>query len=919
MEDQRADPDAILACIRDEKCGSLTVFLGAAAGVGKTFAMLETARERIEEGLDVVSGWVETHGRVDTEALLAGIPAIPPQIMDYQGRSFKEMDLDALLARRPKIALVDELAHTNIPGSRHAKRYQDVEELLAAGINVYTTLNIQHLESLNDIVAQITTISVRETIPDQILEKADIQLVDVPPEELIQRFKDGKVYVPDKAAEALRKFFRPGNINALREMALRYTAKRVDFQMETYMRAHAIEGPWSAGEKLMVCISPSPFAARLIRIGRRMAANMQAEWFAVYVDTPQQLPAGEAEHGRLVKNIQLAEELGAEIITLTGNDAAEELLSFARKHNITQIIIGKPLKPFFREWLHGSVVDRMIKGSEGISVHVISGKPQPNASIQAPSINSQPLWFLPYVASLVMIALITAFSYFLRSYLGSVNIAMLYLLSVLFSAIAWGPYCGIFAAIFAFICFDFLLIPPSNSFTIFDIRFLIIFIIFLVIALMTGRLSQRLRQHVKQAQQREARTAALYALSRDIAATNELEQMLDYVIKKVSESIEGQVVILLPGADNKLVVRAKSDAQQKILVDQNERAVAIWAFEHGQVVGRGTDTLSGADCTYIPLRTEQGIIGVFGIRPQDSNFLSPEQRRLLEAFASLTAIGINRIQLVEETKKTHLLAESERLHTALFNSISHELRTPLTSIIGAVTGLLDEDYLYDPTSRRDMLQTIKQGALRMNKLVNNLLDMTRVESGLLQLNKEWSDIQDVIGVAVSRVEGLRGRPLQIDIEPDLPLIAVDFVLVEQVFVNLLDNAAKYSPPDSEISIKVSRDDGEFAISVSDSGPGIPVEDRESVFDKFYRLRTSRQISGTGLGLTICKAIVEAHGGRIWVSSNPGGGALVVFTLPLDRIALAHVPETEAKFPEADSEEPGPGAQVPEPEAVEHAP
>ena len=378
----------------------------------------------------------------------AGGPAgYSPHRLEYQGRAFAELDLDALLARKPRIALVDELAHTNIPGSRHAKRYQDVEELLAAGIDVYTTLNIQHLESLNDAVAQITGIGVRETVPDKILEQAEIQLVDVPPEELIQRFKDGKVYVPDKAAEALRKFFRPGNINALREMALRHTAKRVDHQLETYMRAHAIEGPWSAGEKVMVCISPSPFAAKLIRLGRRMAANTQAEWFAVYVDTPNHVPASEAEHSRLEKNIQLAEELGAETVTITGNSVADELISFAKKHNITQIIIGKPLRPLFREWLHGSLVDNVIKHSEGISVHVISGKSQPDSAPQAQTDGRESFRILPYTAIVLMIALLTVLAMPVRSYLGPVNIAMLYLIPILFSAVAWGRHFSLVAAI----------------------------------------------------------------------------------------------------------------------------------------------------------------------------------------------------------------------------------------------------------------------------------------------------------------------------------------------------------------------------------------------------------------------------------------------------------------------------------------
>jgi two-component system sensor histidine kinase KdpD len=571
---------------------------------------------------------------------------------------------------------------------------------------------------------------------------------------------------------------------------------------------------------------------------------------------------------------------------------ADELLGFAKKHNITQIIIGKPLQSVFREWLHGSLVDKVIKRSEGISVHVISGKSQPDSAPQAQTAGRESFRPFPYTAIVIMIALLTVLVMPFRSYLGPVNIAMLYLLPVLLSAVAWGRYFSVIAAILGIISFDFFFIPPTFAFTVFDVRYFISFAIFLLVALMTGTLSARLHQHITYAKQREARTAALYALSREIAATNELEKVLELLVRKVAESVESQVVILLPNDRNTLVVRAKSETQQKIQVDENERAVAIWVYEHGQAAGRGTDTLVGADCTYLPIRTEQGILGVLGVRPEISKRLSPEQRRLLDAFASLGALAVNRIQLVEQAKVTHLLAESERLHSALFNSISHELRTPLTSIIGAVTGLLDEDDLYDSVSRSDLLQTIKQGAMRMNRLVNNLLDMTRVESGYLQLSKECCDIQDMIGVAVSRVEALRSRSLEIEAAPDLPLVPADFVLIEQVLVNLLDNAAKYSSPDSEISVKASYNRKEVAISVADHGLGIPEADREVVFDKFYRLRASRQIAGTGLGLTICKAIVDAHGGRIWVSGNPGGGALVTFSLPLFAAAPGKIPDPE---------------------------
>lgn len=884
MKEKRADPDALLASLKNEGRGKLTVFLGAAAGVGKTYAMLEVARERLAEGVDVVAGWAETHGRKETEALLEGLPSLPPSRLAYRGKEFAEMDLDALLTRRPELALVDELAHTNIPGSRHARRYQDVEELLAAGINVYTTLNIQHLETLNDIVAQITGVTVRETVPDRILEAASqIQLVDIPPEELIQRLKDGKVYIPGQAEEALRKFFRPGNINALRELALRYTAKRVDRQVENYMRLHGIAGPWPTGERVLVCVSQSPFSSQLIRIARRMAEGLQAEWLAVYVETPRRFPASEAEKDRLNKNLRLARELGAETISLTGSDVAEELLELARKRNVSQIIIGKPLHSRLWEWMHGSVVDKVIRQSQGISVHVIPGKPTDNQEKQTAGPARQPFLLTPYIWAFLMMVLVTVLAGLLEPYLGLVNIAMVYLLPVLFSAVKWGTGPAVIAAVVGLLTFDFYFVPPTLTFTVGDLRYLISFAIFLLVALLTGTLATRLRQQVISSRQRETRTAALYALSREIAAVAELHPVLESVVRKVAETAEGKIFLLLPDKSGKLELQASSVSQGESFLDDNEWAVAIWVFEHSEMAGRGTDTLGGAVGLYIPLRTEQGVQGVLGVWLNNpERYLQPEQQRLLEAFADLVAVAVTRIQLAEQARAAHLLAESERLRTALFNSLSHDLRTPLASIIGAVTGLLEEDNVYTPAARRDLLQTIKQGATRMNRFVNNLLDMARLESGMLQLNKEWCDMQDIIGVAISRLgEPLRSRPVKIEIQPDLPLLQADYLLVEQVLVNLLDNALKFSETGSEIVISAAhRSEKQVEVAVADRGLQIPAEDLERVFDKFYRLHSPRQVSGTGLGLAICRSIIEAHGGQIWASDNPAGGVIISFILPL---------------------------------------
>ncbi|PRR75774.1 sensor histidine kinase [Neomoorella humiferrea] len=883
-EIRRPDPEDLLAQVKAENRGRLTIFLGAAAGVGKTYAMLETAHERQADGVDVVIGWVETHGRPETEALVRGLSIIPPRELVYRGKVFREMDLDALLQRRPQLALVDELAHTNIPGSRHTRRYQDVEELLAAGINVYTTLNIQHVESLNDIVAQITGIRVQETVPDRLLEEADqIQLIDIPPEELIERLKEGKVYVPPQAERALQKFFRPGNINALRELAMRYTARRVEGQLDHYMRLHGIAGPWPAGERVMACVSPSPFSAQVIRTARRMAAGLKAEWLAVYVETPDRLPADENRRDQLARNLHLAEELGAEVITLTGNDAAEELLAVARRKNVTQIVIGKPLHPRWQELWRGSLVDKIIRGSQGISVHIIPGRTSSREGHRAIGWRyRQRVSSWPYAGVLVAVMLVTVLNKILQPVFDFTNIALLYLLPVLFSASRWGRGPSILASVLGALAFDFFFVPPVLSFTVYNLRYLLSFVIFLVVAVITSTMATRLNIQVENARRRETRTAALYALSRKMAAETDIEGILKTVVKTVAETVDGEAVIFMPDAAGKLEVRATVPSSPEKWLDNNEYAVAGWVFTHEQIAGRGTDTLAGADGLYLPLKADENNLGVLGVKlTHPERHLEPEQRRLLEAFASLAALAILRLQLAAEAQQARYLEASEKLRTALFNSISHELRTPLASITAAVTGLLEGDEVYHPEERQALLQTIKESARRLNRLVGNLLDMARLESGMLQLKLEWCDLEDIIGVALGQLrETLQDRPLEVSISPGLPLVKVDFTLIEQVLVNLLENAVKYSPPGSKIDIAVRREGKELQVAVADRGVGIPESDRERVFGKFYRLQSPRHVSGTGLGLSICKGIIEAHGGKIWVEARSGGGSVFYFSLPL---------------------------------------
>ncbi|SDI35101.1 sensor histidine kinase [Desulfosporosinus hippei] len=663
-KEKRIDPDELLASLEKEGLGKLTIFLGAAAGVGKTYAMLEAAKEKLSEGMDVVVGLAETHGRAETKALLEGLPVIPTKPQDYKGKTFYEMDLDAILARRPQIALVDELAHTNVAGSRHKKRFMDVQELLAAGINVYTTLNIQHLETLNDIVAQITGVTVRETVPDQILETAfQIQLIDIPPEELIQRLKDGKVYVAGQATEALKNFFRPGNINALRELALRYTAKKVDRQLESYMRVHGIAGPWPTGEKVLVCISASPFSAKLIRVAKRMAASQNAEWFAVHVEPHlHRLSGNEADRDSMAKNLRLAEQLGAEIIGLTGDDIAEEILHLAAKRNVSQIIIGKPEHTRFWTFVHGSVVDKVIRYSQGISIHVIPGSQQetgqrnyPAERVRKKGISPQLVHSssVPYILApllmILMISIITPIS----SFLGIVNISMLFLLPVLFSAARWGRLPAVITAAMGVITLDFFFVPPIFTFTVADIRYVLSFAIFMLVGIITGTLSDRLKKQINYSRQRENRVSALYALSRDIAAVSQLDDVLESIVNNVSSTLEGQVVLLLPNEKGKLILQRDSGLNN--FLNDSELAVASWVFDKGRKAGKGTETLGAATALYLPLSTEQGVQGVLGIcfNTTEAQFDS-ERIRLLEAFAGLTAMAINRIKLSEQARRTLL-------------------------------------------------------------------------------------------------------------------------------------------------------------------------------------------------------------------------------------------------------------------------
>ncbi|MBK9925116.1 MAG: sensor histidine kinase KdpD [Anaerolineales bacterium] len=880
--EQRPDPDELLKHIQAEEPnrGKLKIFLGYAAGVGKTFAMLEAAHQRKAQGIDVVVGYVETHKRAETEQLVNGLEILPRQQVKYRGVDLPELDVDAVLARHPAIVLVDEFAHTNAPGSRHPKRYMDVDEILDAGIDVYTTLNIQHLESLNDIVAQVTNVIVRETIPDRVIDEAsEIEVIDLPPDELMVRLKEGKVYIPEQASRAIGQFFRKGNLTALREMSLRRAAERVDNQMRSYMQTRAISGPWAAGERLLVCISPSPLAEKLVRTTRRLADELKAEWFAVYVEItskPENDPANRERIGRI---LQLAEELGAKSLTIAGSSIQEAVLEYAHKNNITKVVVGKPLKPRWQELWKGSIVDQLIYASGDIDVYVISAR-------EGPSSPMLPKEWQPhspagrYVLALGLVLISTMLGMSIRGNLEPANLVMLYLVSTVISAVFLGRGPSLLSAIAGVLAFDFFLVPPYLTFAVSDTQYFITFIALFLISLLVSSLTARVREQAEAAMLREKQTSALYDLSRDLTSATDLHQVANIIISQISQGFGREVAIFLPEGDQVHVFATSPNYQP----DENELAVATWAFEHNQPAGRGTDTLPAASLRCHPLKTSNGIVGVLGIHSQDkANFLTSEQRLTLVAFANQSALAIERASLAEQAQHAELLQVTEKLQTALLNSISHDLRTPLVSITGALTSLDEQSDSLKEEYRKSLIVTAREEAERLNRLVGNLLSMTRIESGAIKLHLDPGDIQDVVGTALEQLGNrIANHKVQVDVPNDFPLVPMDFTLIVQVLVNVLENAVKYSPKDSLIEVSANLSDEIARLQIADRGVGIPSEDLVRIFDKFYRVQRPESVSGTGLGLSISKGIVEIHQGRIYARARTGGGTIITIELPLTR-------------------------------------
>ena len=882
-EDARPSPETLLKVAQAEEAESerakLKIFLGYAAGVGKTYAMLEAAQQRLRDGRDVVAAYVESHGRSETDSLLDGLETIPKAQIDYMGVLLPEMDLDAVLVRKPQIALVDELAHSNAPGSRHEKRWQDVEEILAAGIDVYTTVNIQHFESLNDVVAQITGVIVRETVPDRLLDYAvEIRLVDIPPEDLLQRLHEGKIYIPAKAALATEKFFKPGNLMALRELSLRRAASRVDDQMRAYMESRSIVGPWAVAERLLVCVSGSPYSDRLIRTTRRLADEMKATWHTVYIETPGGNSHTRENRERVWRDLRQAESLGAQVATLSSTSVAEALIAYAVKNNVTKIVVGKPTKPRWREFLRQPLVDQIIRLSGSIDVHVVSIAEEQKGIPKGASRPSVPIPWQGYLKSLVLVLATSLVCEPAHRYLAPTNLVMVYLLAVVLAATRLGRKPAILTAFLSVLAFDFFFVPPRFTFAVTDTEYFITFIALFTVGVVISTLVSQSRERAEAIREREVQTASLYYLSRDLAVASDLTGILGAMVRNIEESLGAQIAVLLPEGERLKVEMASSN----LTLDMKESAVADWAFKNRSAAGRGTETLVSAALLYLPMQTTGDVLGILGVRlDHEADYTSPLSRRLLQAFATQAALAIERVHLGKQAEQAQILLARESLERALLNSISHDLRTPLVSITGALGALMDKSSVLEAETREDLMAAAWEEAGRLNRFVGNLLDMTRLESGALKLKQIPSDVQDLFGCALAALEPQIGkRKVDVRVPPGLPLIRMDMVLMAQVVVNLLDNALKYTPRSSSVELAAGLADHTLTLTISDRGPGIPEQDLSKVFDKFYRVPVPEGAGGTGLGLSICKGIVEAHSGSIRAENRDGGGLQMIVTLPV---------------------------------------
>ncbi|HJV49978.1 MAG TPA: two-component system sensor histidine kinase KdpD [Noviherbaspirillum sp.] len=900
-EYQRPDPDALLSRVQEQERraarGKLRIYFGASAGVGKTFAMLNAGRKLKAEGHDVVVGIVETHGRKETEALLEGLDMLPRKTIEYRGRTLTEFDIDAALERGPALILVDELAHSNAPGSRHPKRWQDVDELLSAGIDVFTTVNVQHLESLNDVVGGITGIRVAETLPDTVFDEADeVVLVDIPAEELLTRLAEGKVYQAQQAERASRNFFRKGNLIALRELALRRTADRIEDDVQAYRVEKSISDIWKTDSDLLACVGPHPGAEHVIRSTARLASQLNAQWHAVYVETPQlqRLPSQQRE--RILKVLKLAQDLGATTAVLSGNDVAQVVVDYARSHNFSRILLGREQSRWPWRAAHIKRIKRIAALAPDIDL-IETGRRTAGEAAEAEPLGASDVsqgdaeselrerkprhWrYVWTVGSCVFTTLVTTP---MRGYFDLANIVMLFLLTVMLIAVRFGRGPAVLSAFLNVAAFDFFIVPPRFTFAVSDLQYLVVFAVMLAVGLIAGQLTGGLRFQARIASAREGRARALYEFARELSGALQTEQIFETTRNFVQRTFRARAVLLLPDDAGRLqfpgAVKGEADRAPQLSV--LDMGIAQWAFDRATAAGMGTDTLPGSSFFYLPLVAPMRTRGVLAIQPESRRWiLIPEQRRQLDTFATLAAIALERVHYIEVAQNALVSMESERLRNSLLAALSHDLRTPLTSLIGLSESLTRSRPPLAP-SQQELAKALHEEAIRMGNLVANLLDMARIQSGEVRLNLQWQHFEEVVGSALRACQSLLAKhQVETKLARDLPLVQFDAVLIERVLCNLIENATKYTPPGSRIVITAQAGGENLEASVYDNGPGLPAGQEETVFEKFTRGERESATPGVGLGLAICRAIIDAHHGSIHAGHSPEGGAAIVFSLPL---------------------------------------
>ncbi|HEY2144548.1 MAG TPA: two-component system sensor histidine kinase KdpD [Steroidobacteraceae bacterium] len=908
--DQRPDPDLLLAQVRQQEAkarrGKLRIYFGSAAGVGKTYAMLVAAHKLKSERRDVLVGVVETHGRAETAALLEGLEVLPPRSVAYRGKTLVEFDLDAALARHPELILIDELAHSNASGLRHPKRWQDVDELLEAGIDVFSTLNVQHLESLNDVVGGITNVRVWETVPDTVFDAADeVVLVDVPADELLARLKAGKVYMGPQAEHAAHHFFRKGNLMALRELALRRTADRVEGDVQAYRVNQSIESVWKTATALLTCIGPDAAAERVVRAAARLASQLSADWHAIYVETPDLQRLKAARREKILANLNLAQDLGAITAVIANAQIAESIIAYARKNNLSKLVIGRD--PIRRLWpwqrSSGQKLAMLAPDIDLIEIgraeNPTKDRPEPAQFPALPDVESSERHKskrLRYLWAAIACVAVTLLSLPLAAHFENSNIVAIFILTVVLVAVRLGRGPAALAAVLSVFAFDFFFVPPRFSFAVSDVQYLLTFCIMLAVGLITGQLTAGLRFQARVASHREERAGSLYEIARDLSGAVQVDQVVNISDESIQRTFRASAALLLPDAAGRLIVSTpRPDVKRPGAALAVELGTAQWAFDKGQPAGFGTDTLPGSEVLYIPLRAPTRARGVLAVKAHNRRLLRiPEQRQLLDTFAALIAIALERVHYVGVAQDALLQMESERLRNSLLAALSHDLRTPLTVLVGLAESLA----LTTPRLSAQQLETadaIQDEARRMSTLVSNLLDMARIESGEVRLNLQWQPLEEVVGAALEAARNMLQRHhIEVRIPRDLPLVKFDAVLIERVLVNLLENVSKYTPPGSTVTLTAQVIADRLSVSVSDDGPGLPIGREEAVFQKFTRGERESATPGVGLGLAICRAIIESHQGKIVAAQRPGGGAIFTFTLPLGSPPLPAVePETVA--------------------------